>query len=286
MDPTKISDNEFECMKEYIEKNCGILLTNQKAYLVESRLTHILIESGCQNYRDLYLKAKMDTSFKLRNKIIDAMTTNETLWFRDQAPFDFLAKTILKNYLKELVGQTRQKIRIWSAACSTGQEPYSIAMIIQEFARLNPSFPIESVEIIATDISPTALFLANAARYDQIAISRGLPDDIKNRYFSQDQKTWKLNDPVKKMVKLQKLNLQDSFTSLGMFDIIFCRNVAIYFSDAFKSDLFTRIAKALTTNGYFFVGASESLSFYSNLFKMYTSDRVVYYQVKKPGDIV
>lgn len=283
MDPMKITDEEFQFMRDYIEQSCGISLTNQKAYLVESRLTHILVESGSSNFRDLYYKAKADTTLKLRNKIIDAMTTNETLWFRDQAPFDYLGKVLCKQYHKEFTDKTRQRIRIWSAACSTGQEPYSISMIFHEFARLNPTFPLDAIEIVATDISPTVLFLANAGRYDQIAISRGLTDDLRNRYFTQDGKTWKINDPVKKMVHLQKLNLQDSFTSLGSFDLIFCRNVAIYFSDTFKNDLFARIAKALAPEGIFFVGASESLSFYSDLFKMFTHERLVYYKAKKSG---
>jgi len=283
MDPMKISESEFTFMKQFIEQSCGISLVDQKAYLIESRLTHLLVETGSSSYLDLYNKAKADTTNTLRNKIVDAMTTNETLWFRDQAPFDFLKAELARQFHNEFIGKKRSRLRIWSAACSTGQEPYSIAIILREFARLNPTFPLELVEITATDISPTALFLARAGRYDQIAISRGLPDDLRNRYFTQDGKTWKINDDIKSMVKLQKLNLQDSFASLGTFDMIFCRNVAIYFSDSFKTDLFSRLAKALTPEGYFFVGASESLSFYSNLFKMHTHNRLVYYRVKNAG---
>lgn len=282
----RITDSEFAVMRQFIEQSCGISLVDQKAYLIESRLTHLLVETGSSTFTDLYHKAKSDTTNALRNKIVDAMTTNETLWFRDQTPFDFLRTELCKQFHREFSENKRQKLRIWSAASSTGQEPYSIAMSILEFARLTPSFPLNAVEIIATDISPTALFLARAGRYDQIAISRGLNDEIRNRYFSQDAKTWKINDNVKSMVKLQKLNLQDPFTSLGLFDIIFCRNVAIYFSDAFKTDLFSRFSKSLTSGGYFFVGASESLSFYSTLFKMNTHNRLVYYQVKNSGGAV
>lgn len=283
MDTTKINMGEFECLREYIEQNCGISLTDQKLYLIESRLTHLLVETGSQTYLDLYSKAKADTSLTLRNKIVDAMTTNETLWFRDIAPFEFIEKVVLKQYHRELNAKSRQKIRIWSAACSTGQEPYSIAITILEYARLQPSFPVGCIEIVATDISPTALFLANAGRYDQIAISRGLSEELRNRYFNQEGKTWKVKDMVKKMVQLKKLNLQDSFTHLGIFDIIFCRNVAIYFSDSFKTDLFLRLAKSISMAGYFVLGSSESLSFYSSLFKMQTFDRLVYYQIKNSG---
>ena len=280
MENNQLTDNEFRQLREYIEINCGISLGDEKAYLVESRLAKLLTETGSASFGELCNKAKADPTLGLRDKIVDAMTTNETLWFRDSAPFQILEQVLLKQMDKEMETGRRQKIRIWSAACSTGQEPYSIAMTLQEFARKYSVRPLQNVEIIATDISPTVLFLAMAGRYDQIAISRGLSEDVRNRYFNPNGKIWTLNDKIKKMVKFKKLNLQENLGILGNFDIIFCRYVTIYFSDAFKRDLFSRISALLKPNGHLLLGASESLGNYSTEYQMLTHDGHIYYQVK------
>ncbi|HEX2957571.1 MAG TPA: protein-glutamate O-methyltransferase CheR [Chitinispirillaceae bacterium] len=277
---TKIETREFELLRDYIEKHCGIHLDESKAYLVENRLLTIMIENGCRTYTEFYHKTLSDHTHSLRDKIIDAMTTNETLWFRDMSPYKILQYEFLPSFLKEIVSGTKKVIRIWSAACSTGQEPYSIGMIIHEFSRTNPIFHPSNVEIIATDISPTVLFLAKAARYDTLAISRGLSDEFRNRYFEQSGKVWTLKDTIKNMVTFKKLNLQEDFSSLGHFDIVFIRNVLIYFSDEFKKDVLNRIALRLKPDGFLIVGASESVSSYSNIFSMLTHDRALYYKVR------
>ena len=279
MNTNSLSTEEFTCLKDFIEKSCGIALSDQKSYLIESRLAHLLVEYGCSTYMDLCFKAKNDRTTDLRNKIVDAMTTNETLWFRDKAPYTIMDEVLLEQFFDELSSGKRQKIRIWSAACSTGQEPYSIAMSILEYARKKGINDLSPVEIIATDISPTVLFLAQAGRYDQIAISRGLSDDMRSRYFVQDGRTWKLDDKVKKLVQLKKFNLQDPFTLFNRFDIIFCRYVAIYFSDKFKEDLFKRFSMLLKPSGHLFLGASESLSMYNAGFTLLTHNGHIYYQV-------
>jgi chemotaxis protein methyltransferase CheR len=276
----KIETREFELLRDYIEKHCGIHLDVSKAYLIENRLLTMMIENGCRSYSEFYFKALNDQTHTLRDKIIDAMTTNETLWFRDTSPYKILQYELLPSFLKEIISGTKKIIRIWSAACSTGQEPYSIAMIIHEFFRSNPTFHPSKVEITATDISPTVLFLAKAARYDTLAISRGLPDEFRSRYFEQNGKVWVLKDCIKNMVIFKKLNLQEDFTSLGHFDIVFIRNVLIYFSDEFKKDLLDRIASRLRPDGFLIVGASESVSNYSNIFSMMTHDRALYYKVR------
>ncbi len=276
----KIETREFELLRDYIEKHCGIHLDESKAYLIENRLLTMMIENGCRNYSEFYTKALNDHTHTLRDKIIDAMTTNETLWFRDASPYKILQFELLPSFLKESISGTKKAIRIWSAACSTGQEPYSIAMVINEFSRTNPTFHPSKIEIIATDISPTVLFLAKAARYDTLAISRGLPDDFRNRYFEQNGKVWVLKDTIKNMVTFKKLNLQEDFTNLGHFDIVFIRNVLIYFSDEFKKDLLNRIASRLRPDGFLIVGASESVSNYSNIFSMLTHERALYYKVR------
>ncbi len=274
-----LTDIEFKQFREYIEKSCGISLGDEKAYLVENRLVGLLAEAGCTTFSDLYKKAVNEPQMGLRDKIVDAMTTNETSWFRDLYPYDIMERVIFKKFADELASGKRQRIRIWCAASSTGQEPYSIAMMLQEFCRKNSVLPLSCTEIIATDISPTVLFLAIAGRYDQIAMSRGMPLDIRDRYFTNSGKFWVLNDKIRKMVTYKKLNLQDDFSSLGRFDVLFCRNVMIYFSDAFKRQLFSRFCNVLNPEGFFFLGASESVSNYSDRFTMISDNKHIYYQL-------
>jgi chemotaxis protein methyltransferase CheR len=278
---TPLSELEFKQLREYIEKSCGIALGDEKAYLVENRLVGLLAEAGCASFGDLYRKAVGEPLLGLRDKIVDAMTTNETSWFRDQYPYEIFESTILKRFTQEISSGTRKKIRIWCAASSTGQEPYSLAMTLQEFSRKVSVLPLQCTEIIGTDISPSVLFLAIAGRYDQISMSRGMPQDIRDRYFTNTGKTWVLGDTIRKMVTYKKLNLQDDFSALGKFDVIFCRNVLIYFSDTFKRRLFDRFADLLNPEGIFFLGASESAGNYSNRFSMITQNKHIYYQIGK-----
>jgi chemotaxis protein methyltransferase CheR len=194
-----------------------------------------------------------------------------------------LSEVLFDRLAGEVRSGTRSAVRIWSAACSTGQEPYSIAISALEHYRRNRRLPPERLEIIATDVSPTVLFLARAGRYDQLAISRGLSPELRDRYFVPDGKVWKIQDEVKRMVSFKKLNLQESFMSLGRMDIIFCRNVLIYFSDEFKRDVLSRMARSLNSPGYLFVGASESLINYTQDFEMLQHERALYYRVKAGG---
>lgn len=276
----KLDVNEFELIRNYIKTNCGIDLDNNKMYLIENRLTPLVAENGCTSYSEFYYKAKNDPTNRLKEKIIDAMTTNETLWFRDSSPFTTLNDHLFPLFEKEITSGIKFKIRIWSAACSSGQEPYSIAMTILEYCQIHRTIRPEHFEIIATDISPTVLFIAKAARYDSHIISRGLSDTYRNKYFSSDGKIWKLNDNVKQMVQFSKLNLQDPFNNLGKMDIVFCRNVLIYFSEDLKRDLLKRIAALLQPSGFLYLGASESISNYSNDYSLKTFNKSLYYQVR------
>jgi chemotaxis protein methyltransferase CheR len=277
----KIDTSEFRLMRDYIEKHCGIALSHDKAYLVETRLTTLMVETGCRSFREFYHKAVSDATNKLRDKIVDAMTTNETLWFRDGGPFRILEEVLLPRYGEEIAAGRRATVKIWSAACSTGQEPYSIAIIIRELLRKKPLLRPEKVEIIATDISPTVLFLAQAGRFDSVAMSRGMTDDIRARWFTQSGPVWVVDDAIKRMVRFRKLNLQESFAGLGSCDIIFCRNVLIYFSDAFKRDILERMARVLN-GGYLILGASESLIQHNDIYEMLSHKRAMYYKAKSP----
>ncbi len=278
----KISVQEFKLLSDYIEKHCGIHLEQEKMYLVESRLTALMVENGCESYSALYQKSAADSSAHLRDKIVDAMTTNETLWFRDSGPFDIL-RDLADAYAAEFKANKRKKVRIWCCACSTGQEPYSIAMTFLESFRRGSGFAPENVEILATDISSTALFMAKMGRYDSIAMGRGLPLEIRDRYFQPEGRVWSISDNVKKMVTFKKMNLQESYIGIGDRDIVFCRNVLIYFSDQFKREVFSKLANLLKPAGYLFVGSSESISSYSTDYAMLKHSRGLYYQVKKAG---
>ncbi len=277
---TMISLEEFHLIRDYIQKHCGIHLTEDKVYLVETRLTTLMIEHGFKTFGELYSKAVSDNTNTLRDKVIEAITTNETFWFRDLHPFGILNEVLFNKFAEEIVSGNRTKIKIWCCACSTGQEPYSIAMTYLDYLRKNPSLSPDHIEILATDISSTVLFLGKLGRYDSLAISRGLSDEFKDRYFDKGEKVWSIKDNVKRMVKFQKLNLQESFSHLGRHDIIFCRNILIYFSTEFKQDILQRIAALLQPNGYLFLGASESIIMYTDQYDMMRHAMGLYYQVK------
>jgi len=276
----KLETNEFLLLRDFIERHCGIHLDESKTYLIETRLTTLMVEQGCKTYTDFYYKAKSDTSNTLREKIIDAMTTNETLWFRDSTPFIAFQKHFLPLFAKDIASGKKNRIKIWSAASSTGQEIYSIAMLILDYCRTQSILKPEHFELLATDISPTVLYLAKTGRYDNHVMSRGLPEEQRNRYFKSDGKIWIIDESVKKLVTFKKLNLQEDFIHVGKMDMIWCRNVLIYFSDELKKELFRRFAALLRPSGFFLVGSSESITNYSTEFSMHTYDKAMYYQVK------
>lgn len=280
MNKLKISKEEFRLLRDFIQESCGILLGDEKDYLIESRLSDLVIRSGCQSFRDFYFKVKNEPHSGLRDKIVDAMTTNETLWFRDKHPFRILNNKILQEYAEQVKRGKRNKIRIWSAGCSTGQEPYSTAMTILEFCRKQITLKQEMFEILATDISSSALFLAINGKYDAVTISRGLPPETCATYFKSNGLVYSIKDTVKKMVTLKKFNLQEDFNRLGHFDVIMCRYVAIYFSDEFKRKLFSKIAHLLNPGGYLFLGASESIRNYCSSFEMLEHNGGLYYLVR------
>jgi chemotaxis protein methyltransferase CheR len=256
---TTITAEEFHQIRAYIEAQCGIALGDEKAYLIETRLAKLMTENGCETFSEFYALLKGDVRAVLREKIVDAMTTNETLWFRDTHPFAILREKLLPQLAEKFRTGGRTRFRIWSAACSTGQEPYSISMTIHEFCRMQTTLKPEHFEILATDISPSALFIAMAGRYDRLAINRGLPEEFRDRYFTQQGPVWVLDEAVKKLVTFKKFNLQDSPDAFGPFDIAFLRYVAIYFSDDFKKRIFANLARLLSPSGCLVIGAVESL---------------------------
>ncbi len=276
-----ISSTEFDLFRDLIEKECGIAIGNEKAYLLETRLSKLLAENCCDNFSQFYAKTKSDLA--LKNKIIDAMTTNETLWFRDNSPYITLKEHLFPQFAEQVRKGEKKQVRIWSAACSSGQEPYSMSIIAHEAARLGKGNELiqGGLSITATDLSSSVLFIAKTGRYDPISISRGMPDDLRDRYFKQEGRVYVLDQSIKQMVQFQQMNLLKPFDGMGKFDIVMLRNVAIYFSAEFKTALFKKIAKILNPDGYLFLGASESLYGYSDDFTRLEYGSGSYYQVKR-----
>lgn len=269
-----ISPAEYKQFKQKLEQYSGIMLGNNKEYLITSRLRRLLENEKLANLADL--TTAMDRNFKLKEAVIDAMTTNETLWFRDDHPFKIFREKLLPELAK-----TRRPLRIWSAACSTGQEPYSLSIAIEEFKRSNPGALMGDVKIIATDISPTALAIAKEGAYPQLALKRGMGEAQLKQYFKQvDVDEWKINDDIKRRIEFRSLNLQSNFSMLGKFDIVFCRNVLIYFSPELKEDILRKIHGTLNPDGHLFVGASEAVNNLSDYYQMKQFFPGISYQAK------
>lgn len=279
---SQLTQREFDLFREYIERNCGISLKDDKKYLVETRLAGLVHETGSSSFSDFYRKLNGAPSPQLRTQIIDAMTTNETLWFRDGSPWVAMRDHILPEL--ERKARPGQRMRIWSAACSTGQEPYSIAMLVDHYSNLpGRNLRPSSVEITATDISPSALMMAKNGRYDGISMRRGFTGEWKpfrDRYFDRKGTLRTIKPNIKDKVQFQGFNLQDSLSRLGRFDVVFLRNVAIYFSEAFKSDLFDRIAGILNPGGLLMLGTAETTHGYTRRFETVTLGRAIAYRVK------
>lgn len=249
-----LTQEEFQALREFLCRHTGITLADSKRYLVQSRLRNFLLETRMTTFGELVRDLIQDTlPSKIRTRLIDAMTTNETFWFRDAQQFELLQHQLLPELSRRI-----RSIRIWSAACSSGQEPYSISMCVHEAMRVNQSLKVE-VQIIATDLAGSVLEIARRAIYSDLAAARGLPEDLKQRYFLRHQDGWQLKPEVTRLVRFQQFNLLNPFVSLGKFDLIFCRNVLIYFSPEHKRDILKRLAETLNPNGHLFLGSTESL---------------------------
>jgi len=275
-----ITREEFDLFRRYIKDKSGITLNYGKEYLVESRLSVLMAQNGCNSYREFYTKVSLNSN-GLGKKVIDAMTTNETLWFRDATFYKALENKIMPWLIEKAKTKT---VRIWSAACSTGQEPYSIAMLIDAALRKAGSNapPREKFQIIASDISPSAIFMAVSGRYSQLAISRGMPPQYLSKYFKKDGMVYSIDEKIRKMVTFRQLNLKDSVASLGRFDLICCRYVLIYFTDEFKREIYRKFYKAMHPDSLLAIGATESIRGCSEDFNSLIVERGVLYHPKSP----
>ncbi|WP_105190548.1 CheR family methyltransferase [Pseudoalteromonas sp. T1lg48] len=266
--------NEYNQFRAFLEQQCGIVLGDSKQYLVKSRLAPLMTRFGVDTLSQLVQKTLSVHERQLRAAVVDAMTTNETLWFRDQYPFELLKNRLLP----EFKGLARP-LKIWSAASSSGQEPYSIAMTLAEYQQSRPGALSGNVQIVGTDISNSMLEMCKKGEYDALALARGLSAERRRKFFTDCENGMaRVNDNIKRMVSFRHLNLLDSYALLGKFDIIFCRNVLIYFAPEVKAKIIAQFAQALNPGGYLLLGASESMTGLSNDFTMLRCNPGIIYQ--------
>ncbi|MGV8843768.1 MAG: protein-glutamate O-methyltransferase CheR [Pseudomonas sp.] len=269
---------DFDEFRIFLEKACGILLGSNKQYLVSSRLNKMLEQQGIKSLGELVQRMQAQPRSGLREQVVDAMTTNETLWFRDGYPFELLKNKVLPEMLKAAPGQ---KLRIWSAACSSGQEPYSLSMAIDEFERSNFGQLRAGLQIVATELSPSMLSNCKSGEYESLAMGRGLSVERLQRYFDlKGPSRWAVKAPIKSRVEFRALNLLDSYAGLGKFDLVLCRNVLIYFSAELKKDILLRIHSTLKPGGYLFLGASEALNGLPDHYQMVQCNPGIIYKAK------
>ncbi|MBS1825939.1 MAG: protein-glutamate O-methyltransferase CheR [Acidobacteria bacterium] len=276
----RLRPDEHAVVLDYIRSISGVKLDATKAYLIEGRLSTLAEEANCGSFTNLVQRARLDATHTLDRQIIDAITTNETFFFRDTAPFDLLRNKLVPDVIDRTRRNGIPRLRIWSAACSTGQEIYTIAIVLKEMLGDTSKY---GVRLLATDISDQALARASRGHFSALETSRGLSSDLRAKYFSHSHGGWQVRDEIRAMASFRKLNLMQDFSSIGQFDIIFCRNVAIYFSDADRLSLFTRMQRNMEPEGYLVLGAMESLMGMCPQLESRTHVRAQYYQLKPSG---
>jgi len=261
---------DYEYLRKLLKERSGLDLSADKQYLVESRLAPLARKSGVPGIPELVLKMKGGAE-ALTSEVVEAMTTNETFFFRDKLPFEHLKEAVIPALVQARAA--RRSLRIWCAASSTGQEPYSIAMCLKE---AGPKLSGWRTEIVATDLSLAVLEKSKAGIFSQFEVQRGLPIQMLVKYFTQNGELWQLNAEIRSMVQHRQLNLLQDFSHLGSFDVIFCRNVLIYFDQDTKTGIFDRLARMLEPDGVLALGAAESVVGITNAFRPYPERRGLY----------
>jgi len=265
-----VTPPDYEYLRKILKDHSGLDLSADKQYLIESRLLPLSRKCGLPGIAELVQKMKSGSS-TLTAQVVEAMTTNETFFFRDKVPFEHFRDTIMPEMLKARAA--RKSIRVWCAAGSTGQEPYSLAMTLKEMGAALAGW---RVEIIATDLSTEVLEKSKSGVYSQFEVQRGLPIQLLVKYFKQNGELWQINPELRAMVQHRQLNLLHDFSQLGNFDIIFCRNVLIYFDQDTKINIFGRLAKAMEGDGFLVLGAAETVVGLTDVFKPFPDKRGLY----------
>nr|WP_320026383.1 protein-glutamate O-methyltransferase CheR [uncultured Acetobacterium sp.] len=278
-----LSEQEYQLFQRYIAEKCGIALDESKAYLVESRLAKLLIDSQCESFSELFALLESHSDANIETRVIDAITTNETYWFRDPGSWQMITTEWLPQKIAAMQARKNQKIRVWSAAASTGQEIYSLIILISEYLKNNhiTAVTIDDFEFLATDISTNVLTIARRGYYDPITIMRGLKPDLRDAYFNREGTSWVLKEAYRKRVRFEPFNLQNSFMLLGKFDLVFCRNVLIYFTEALRSDVFKKTTQVLKPEGVLLIGAAEIYYSMDAYFQKNITSDGTYFTVKE-----
>lgn len=261
---------DFDYITALLKDRSGLTLTRDKVYLLESRLTPLARKQGMDSLETLVSKMKLSRDEKLISDVVEAMTTNESFFFRDNTPFD-----LFRDKVAPVLQQARptKRLRIWCAAASTGQEPYSLAILLKEqWAKWRDW----KIEIVGTDISDQVLARARAGQYSQFEVQRGLPIQLLIKYFKQNGDVWQISDEIRNMVTYRNFNLLDGFAGMGQFDVIFCRNVLIYFDQPTKKDVLERMTRIMTPDGALFLGAAETVLGITDAFKPIRGQRGLY----------
>lgn len=271
---------DFDFFSTLVKQRSGLLLTQDKAYLLESRLMPVARKIGLKDLEELatYMREKREE--KLIETVVEAMTTNETFFFRDQKPFDQFKQIVLPHLLK--VRASRKAIRIWSAASSTGQEAYSLAMILSEEAVKLKDWKID---IVGTDISAEVVEKAKAGVYSQFEVQRGLPITMMIKYFQQNGEKWQISQKIRDMVQFRTMNLLNDWGTLGTFDVVFIRNVLIYFDQPTKSKILDRVSGIMPSDGVLFMGGAETVMGVSDKFRGMDEQRGIYVPSACPAEM-
>ena len=262
---------DYDYLRTLVKQRSGLVLTADKQYLVESRLLPVARKAGLTGLSDLVLRLKGPNAQGLVVEVVEAMMTNESFFFRDKVPFEHFRDTIVPALVAARASQRR--IRIWCAAASTGQEPYSLAMCLKEIA---PQVAGWRIDIVATDLSTEVLEKAKAGIYSQFEVQRGLPIQMLIKYFAQVGETWQIAPEIRAMIQFRSFNLLNDFASVGMFDVVFCRNVLIYFDQPTKVGVLERMARAVERDGYLVLGAAETVVGLTDSFKPVPDRRGLY----------
>jgi chemotaxis protein methyltransferase CheR len=249
-----MTEQDFEFLRTFLKTRSGLALGPEKQYLLESRLSLVCRQSNIETLPQLVATLRSGRQAALENAVVEAMTTNETFFFRDKTPFDLFRDVLMPRYIS--ARSSTRRLRIWCAAASTGQEPYSLAMILKEASSRLAGW---QVEIVATDISLEVLEKARLGLYSQFEVQRGLPVQLMLKYFTKVGDQWQIAPEIRSMVNYRPLNLIKEFGALGSFDIIFCRNVLIYFDKPTKTDVLQRLSNALASDGSLLMGAAETV---------------------------
>jgi chemotaxis protein methyltransferase CheR len=265
-----VTPSDYEYLRKLLKERSGLDLSADKQYLVESRLLPLARKASLPGISELVEKMKGGANGTTA-EVVEAMTTNETFFFRDKIPFDHLRETVIPAMAQARAA--RRSLRIWCAASSTGQEPYSIAMCLKEAGSLLSGW---RTEIVATDLSQAVLEKSKAGIFSQFEVQRGLPIGLLVKYFTQNGELWQINAEIRSMVQHRQLNLLQDFSHLGVFDIIFCRNVLIYFDQNTKTNIFERLSRMMEPDGVLALGAAESVVGITNTFKPYPEHRGLY----------